>query len=81
MLFRSAGENRLVERRDAGCRYSHQYFPVFDRWFGKLDELQRFITAKLFRSHCTHIVFSFFAGLDEQVDVDYCYNPHAGLDS
>ena len=45
----------MVEGRDAGCRDSHQYSPVCDRWFGKIDQPQRFITAKLLRSHCTHI--------------------------
>src|SRR5579863_6808224 len=47
----------MVERRDTGCRDSHQYLPVCDRWFWKLYELQRFITAKSLRSHCTHIAF------------------------
>src|ERR1700751_3051936 len=50
-----ADEYRMVERRDTGCRDSHQYLPVCDRWFWKLYELQRFITAKFLRSHCTHI--------------------------
>src|SRR6267154_2333987 len=50
-----AGENRMVERRDAGRSDSHQHFPVCDRWFWKLDELQRFISTKLFRSHGTHV--------------------------
>src|ERR1700751_4854282 len=50
-----ADEYRMVERRDTGCRDSHQYLPVCDRWFWKLYELQRFITAKLLRSHRTHI--------------------------
>ena len=31
-------------------------FPVCDRWFWKIDELQPFITTKFFRSHCTHII-------------------------
>src|SRR5882757_11189430 len=56
-------ENRMVERRDAGCRDSHQHLPVRDRWFWKLYELQRFITAKLLRSHCTHIASPFSMSL------------------
>src|ERR1700722_742956 len=49
----------MVERRDAGRSDSHQYFPIRDCWFLKLDELQSFITNKLFRSHGTHVSFSF----------------------
>src|ERR1700727_455682 len=50
-----AGENRVVERRDTGCRDSPQSFSIRDLWFGKLYELQCVITAKPLRSHCTHI--------------------------
>src|SRR5437870_12974107 len=46
----------MVERRDAGRCHSHEYFPVFDRWFRKFDELQPLITTKCFGSHCTHII-------------------------
>src|SRR5271163_580031 len=53
----------MVERRDAGRRDSHQYSSVRDRWFWKLYELQRFITAKLLRSHCTHITSPFSMSL------------------
>jgi hypothetical protein len=69
----------MVERRDAGCRDSHKHLPVCDRWFWKLNELQRFITAKLLRSHCTHIGSPFFhvtpdlrrpAETPEIIDVD-----------
>src|ERR1700680_2638942 len=49
-----AGEDRMVERRDAGRSHSQQSSSVRDRWFWKLYELQRFITTKCFRSHCTH---------------------------
>src|SRR5271168_5143740 len=44
----------MVERRDAGRGDSHQYSSVRGRWFWKLYELQRFVSTKLFRSHCTH---------------------------
>src|SRR5205814_5673867 len=50
-----AGENRMLEGRDAGCSHSQQYFSVRDRWFWKIYELQPFITTEFFRSHCTHI--------------------------
>src|SRR5712692_8549820 len=46
----------MVERRDPGRGHSHQYFPICNRWFWKLYELQPFITTKCFRSHCTHII-------------------------
>lgn len=36
----------MVERRDAGCSHSQQYFSVRDSWFGMIDELQPFITLK-----------------------------------
>src|SRR5436190_16167860 len=49
-------ENRMVERRDAGCGHSHEHFPVCDRWFGKFDDLQPLITTKCFGSHCTHSI-------------------------
>src|SRR6266851_2456605 len=45
----------MVERSDAGRGHSHQYFPVRDRWFRKIDQLQLFITIESFCSHCTHI--------------------------
>src|SRR5580658_8851016 len=53
----------MVERRDASCRDSHKYFPLCDCWFWKLYELQRFIAAKLLRSHCTHIASPFSMSL------------------
>src|SRR5438128_9262452 len=46
----------MVQRRDTGCGHSHEYFPICDRRFWKFDELQPFITAKCFGSHCTHII-------------------------
>src|SRR5437868_13253079 len=46
----------MIERRDAGRCHSHECFPVFDRRFWNFDELQPFITAKCFGSHCTHII-------------------------
>src|SRR5438552_13564850 len=46
----------MVERRDTGRGHSHEYFSVCDRWFWKLDQLQRLITTKCFRCHCTHII-------------------------
>src|SRR5437588_4199012 len=46
----------MVQRRDAGRRYSHEYFPICNRRFWKFDELQPFITIKCFGSHCTHII-------------------------
>src|SRR5438445_12971789 len=49
----------MVQRRDAGRSDSHQYFPVCDRWFRKIDQLQLLITIKLFRSHCTHMLCPF----------------------
>src|SRR3984893_16259394 len=51
-----AGENRIIERRDAGRGHSHEYFPVCDRRFRKFDELQSLITTKCFGSHCMHII-------------------------
>src|ERR1700750_3318891 len=58
-----SGENRVVERRDAGRGDSHQYFPVCDHWFRKIDELQLFITIESVRSHCTHAGSSLFMPL------------------
>jgi hypothetical protein len=49
----------MVERRDAGRSDSQQYSSVRDCWFWKLYKLQRFITTKLLRSHCTHICSPF----------------------
>src|ERR1700683_1518026 len=49
----------MVERRDAGRRDSQQYSSVRDRWLWNVYELQRFITTKLLRSHCTHICSPF----------------------
>src|SRR5438876_2055852 len=46
----------MVERRDPGRGHSQQYFPICNRWFWKLYELQPFITTKCFRCHCTHII-------------------------
>src|SRR5438477_9856489 len=46
----------MVERRDTGRGHSHEYFSVCDRWFWKLDQLQRLITTRCFGSHCTHII-------------------------
>src|SRR2546427_11862503 len=51
-----AGENRMVQRRDAGRGDSHQHFPLRNRRFWKFDELQPFITTKCFGSHCAHII-------------------------
>jgi hypothetical protein len=45
----------MVERRDAGRCHSHQYSPVCDCWFRKIDQLQLFITIEIFCSHCAHI--------------------------
>src|SRR5260370_38489827 len=45
----------MVERRDAGRGHSHQYFPVRDRWFRKIDQLQLSIAIESFCSHCSHI--------------------------
>src|SRR5438445_5767291 len=45
----------MVERRDAGSSHSQQYFPVRDRWFRKIDQLQLLVTIESFCSHCTHI--------------------------
>src|SRR5437588_2150224 len=46
----------MVERCDTGRGHSHYYFPICNRWFWKLYELQPFITTKCFGSHCTHII-------------------------
>src|SRR5436853_2010514 len=46
----------MIERRDAGRCHSHEYFPVFDRWFRKFNQVQPLITTKCFGSHCTHII-------------------------
>jgi hypothetical protein len=52
----------MIQRRDASRSDSHQYFPVCDRWFRKIDQLQLFITIKLFRSHCAHMLCPFLCG-------------------
>ncbi len=65
----------MVERRDAGRSHSHQYFPVCDRWFRKIDELQSFITIKLFRSHCTHIG-SPFSHVNQGLGLSVCVRTH-----
>src|ERR1700687_2164815 len=52
----------MIERGDASRSHPQQYFPVRDRWFGNIYELQRFITTKLFRPHCTHISSPVFVG-------------------
>src|SRR5213593_4822312 len=46
----------MIERRNAGRGHSQEYFPVCDRWFRKLHELQPLITTKCFGSHCTHVI-------------------------
>jgi hypothetical protein len=50
----------MIERRDTCSCDLYQDFSVCKRWFWKLYELQRFISAKLLRSHCTHIGSPFF---------------------
>src|SRR6266481_7507633 len=45
----------MLQGRDADGGHSQQYFSVRDRWFWNIHEFQPFITAELFRPHCTHI--------------------------
>src|SRR6266852_4503650 len=44
----------MVEGRDTGCSHSQQDFPVRDRWFWKIYELEILVAAESFCSHCTH---------------------------
>src|SRR6266404_1407724 len=46
----------MVQRRDAGRGDSHHHFPLGNRRFWKVGELQPLITTKCFGSHCTHII-------------------------
>ena len=54
-VVKLAGEDRMIERRDAGGRDSHQYFAVRDRWLRKINQSQPFKTSESFCSHCAHI--------------------------
>src|SRR6267142_2407360 len=47
----------MVEGRDTGCSHSQQDFPVRDRWFWKIYELEILVAAEPFCSHCTHNFF------------------------
>src|SRR4051812_18391358 len=69
-----AGENRMVQRRDASRGHSQQYSSVRDHWFRKIDQFQLFITAESFRSHCTH-VSSPFRCLRECLDIVLVVRP------